>query len=88
MKIETINVENELKRFFEEVIRDSRKNLNAGGHNASKTLYNGMNYSVKENKNSIEADLLMPKSQGSNIAYGEFLNYGVRGTESGRSLKG
>ena len=40
-----------------------------------------MSYQIKENKNSFESDLLMPK-------YGEFINYGVKGVESGKSLKG
>lgn len=81
MKIETINVENELERFFKEVIRDSRKNLNSQGINASKSLYKSLNYNIQENKNSIEADFLMED-------YGDFIDKGVRGVESGRSLAG
>jgi len=79
--LETKNLEAELGRFFKEVIRQSRSNLTRGGNNASKRLYNEMDYTVKENKNSLEADFLMPD-------YGEFLDKGVKGTESGRSLKG
>ena len=79
--LETINLEKELERFFKQLIKQSRKNLKSDGSNASGNLSRNMSYQVKENKNSFEADLLMPK-------YGEFINYGVKGVESGKSLKG
>ena len=81
MKIETINVENELERFFKYVVQQSRTNLTKGKTNGSKKLYNSLDYNIKENPNSISADFLMED-------YGDFINYGVKGTESGRSLKG
>lgn len=87
-EIEYINVEKELDKFFKSVIKQSKQNLVSGGHNASKTLYRGMDYDVKVSKNSIDADFLMPKTQGSSIPYAEFLNYGVKGVKSGKSLKG
>ena len=86
--IETLNVEKELESFLKSVIKQSRKNLISGGHNASKHLYRNMKYDVNVGKNSIDADLLMPTSRGSKIPYAEFLNYGVKGVSSGTSLKG
>tara|TARA_R110001632_G_scaffold61870_2_gene149014 strand:- start:1846 stop:2361 length:516 start_codon:yes stop_codon:yes gene_type:complete len=85
--LETVNLEAELKRFFKEVIKESRKNLKDGGNIASKNLYNNMDYDVKVMPNSISADLLMPISMGDKISYAEFLNYGVKGATSGKSLK-
>ena len=81
MLLEAVNLEKELERFFKQLIKQSRKNLKSDGSNASGNLSRDMSYQVKENKNSFEADLLMPK-------YGEFINYGVKGVESGKSLKG
>ena len=86
--IKTINVEKELDRFFKSVIKESRKNLKSKGINASGNLSRTMDYNINVGENSIDADLLMAKMPGQNISYGEFVNYGVKGTESGRSLKG
>jgi hypothetical protein len=85
--LEHKNLEDELGRFFKEVIKQSRANLTRGGNNASKRLYKEMDYTVKENKNSFEADLLFPTDE-KGVIYGEFLNWGVKGVKSGRSLKG
>lgn len=71
----------ELDAFFKQVVRDSKKNLKANGAIASKDLYNSLKYQVKESKNSFEASLFMED-------YGTFINYGVKGTKSGKSLKG
>ena len=79
-KIPLINVENELNQFFKDVIRKSRKNLKAKDAIASKDLYRSLKSTVKENPNSIEASLNMED-------YGTFINYGVKGTKSGKSLK-
>tara|TARA_R110002020_G_scaffold444967_1_gene656670 strand:+ start:174 stop:671 length:498 start_codon:yes stop_codon:yes gene_type:complete len=81
MLLEAVNLEKELERFFKQLIKQSRKNLKSDGSNASGNLSRNMSYQIKENKNSFESDLLMPK-------YGEFINYGVKGVESGKSLKG
>lgn len=81
MKIKTINVENELDRFFKHLIKESRSNLTKQGINASKNLYRSMDYSISVGENSIDADFLIPD-------YGEFIDKGVRGVKSGRSLKG
>lgn len=79
--LEAVNLEKELERFFKELIKESRANLKKGNHKASGDLINKMDYSIKESKNSFEADFLMEN-------YGEFLNYGVKGVKEGKSLKG
>ena len=89
MKIETINVEQELERFFKEVIKQSRSNLTKGGHNASKDLYKKMDYDITVSKNSIDVDFLLPIGPGQSIGdipYGEYLDKGVKGTKEGKSL--
>lgn len=78
-QIEYINVEKELDRFFKSVIKQSRSNLTKQGINASKDLYRSLRHDVNVNKNSIEADFLMED-------YGDFIDKGVKGVESGRSL--
>ena len=78
--LETVNIEKELERFFKEVIKESRKNLKSGGHNASGDLSRSLNYNIKENPNSIEADFLMED-------YGDFIDKGVKGVKEGKSLK-
>lgn len=84
--LKTVNLEEELDRFFKELIKQSRANLTRGKNNASKTLYNEMNYSVEVNKNSFSASFNLPVGQGQNVPYGEYLDKGVKGIESGRSL--
>lgn len=79
--LETVNLEAELKRFFKQVIKESRKNLKADGSNASGDLSRSLNYSIKENPNSIEADFLMED-------YGDFIDKGVKGVKEGKSLAG
>ena len=90
-KLEPINVNKELERFFKSVIKQSRSNLNKGGNNASKDLYKKMDYDITVSKNSIDADFLMPLGAGQkmgDIPYGEFLDKGVKGVKEGRSLAG
>jgi len=86
--LEAVNLEKELERFFKELIKESRANLKKGNHKASGDLINKMDYSIKESKNSFEADFILPKARDSKKAYGEFLNYGVKGVKEGKSLKG
>lgn len=80
-EIKYINVENEFKRFFTSVISKSRQNLKTRGRVSSGDLYDSLDYDLKINKNSIEADLLMED-------YGDFIDKGVQGTREGRSLAG
>jgi len=77
--IKTINVEKELDRFFKSVIKESRKNLKSKGINASGNLSRTMDYNINVGENSIDADLLMQD-------YADFIDKGVKGVESGRSL--
>ena len=77
--IKSINVEAEFDKFFKAVIAESRQNLKF--NKASGALSKSLNYDVTENKNSITASFLMED-------YGDFIDKGVRGTESGRSLAG
>ena len=79
--LETINVEKELDKFYKSVIKQSRTNLTKQGINASKDLYKSLDYDIKISKNSIDTDLKMQD-------YGEFIDKGVKGVESGRSLAG
>lgn len=77
--IRYINVEAEFDRFFKAVIRESRVNLK--DKKASGALSKSLDYDVSENKNSLTASFIMED-------YGDFIDKGVRGTESGRSLAG
>lgn len=77
--LETVNIEKELERFFKEVIKESRSNLKKTNSNASGDLSRSLNYKIKENPNSIEADFLMED-------YGDFIDKGVKGTKEGKSL--
>ena len=79
--LEAKNLQKELNRFLNEVIKESRKNLKKGNNIASKDLYNNLKKTVKINPNSIEADI---KAED----YWKFINYGVKGVKSGKSLKG
>lgn len=79
--IKHINVKKEFDRFFKSVITKSRQNLKALGKNASGDLSKSLDYRFQENKNSIEADFLMED-------YGDFVDKGVKGTVSGKSLAG
>ena len=78
--LKTVNLEAELERFFKYVIQQSKTNLKRKDAIASKDLYNSLDYEFKVNKNSFEASLEMED-------YGTFINYGVKGVKSGKSLK-
>ena len=75
------NTEEILNKFFKELIKQSRSNLTRQKKNASKDLYNSLDYNVKVNPNSIESDFTMED-------YGDFIDKGVKGVESGKSLAG
>ncbi|NQY43171.1 MAG: hypothetical protein HRT87_07515 [Legionellales bacterium] len=79
--IQHINVQAEFDRFFKAVIKQSRSNLTKGNHNTFKNLYKSLKYDFNESKNSISAFLEMED-------YGEFLDKGVKGVKSGKSLAG
>ena len=68
------NVTEELNKFAKYVVSQSRANLTRGKKNASKQLYNSIEYKVKESKNSFQLEFLMED-------YGIFQDKGVSGVK-------
>ena len=68
------NVKDQLNRFAEYVISQSRANLTRGKKNSSKDLYNSLDSEVKVSKNSFELSFLMED-------YGLFQDKGVSGVK-------
>lgn len=81
LKIENTNTEEVLNRFADYVIQQARSRLTKGGTNASKDLYDSLKKKVVINPNSIEFDIDAED-------YWKFIDYGVKGTESGKSYNG
>jgi hypothetical protein len=81
VKINTENIETTLNSFADYVIQQARSRLTKGGTNASKELYNSLKKEVRINPNSIELDIEAKE-------YWKFIDYGVKGTESGKSNNG
>ena len=77
--IKYINVNEELESFWRHVIKQSRANLTRQGINSSKDLYKSLDYELTVSENSIDTDFIMED-------YGDFIDKGVKGVESGRSL--
>jgi hypothetical protein len=68
------NVTKELSRFAKYVVSQSRANLTRSKKNASKQLYNSIEYKLKESKNSFQLEFLMED-------YGIFQDKGVSGVK-------
>jgi hypothetical protein len=68
------NVTDELNKFAKYVVSQSRANLTRSKKNASKQLYNSIEYKVKESKNSFQLEFLMED-------YGIFQDKGVSGVK-------
>jgi len=85
MQIEYLNVERELQEFAKEVIKKSKANLKRLNKKASGDLINKMNYNLNESKNSFSLGIGWPENNGGK--YANFVNYGVKGVQSGKSLK-
>ena len=68
------NVQKELNRFAKYVVTQSRANLTRQKKNASKQLWQSIDYDLKVSKNSFQLDFLMED-------YGIFQDKGVSGTE-------
>ena len=68
------NITEELNKFAKYVVSQSRANLTRSKKNASKQLYNSIEYKVKESKNSFQLEFLMED-------YGIFQDKGVRGAD-------
>jgi len=70
-----MSVKQELTYFANEVINRSRSNLTQKKKNASKELYNSLDYELKVGKNSFSLSFVMED-------YGKFIDKGVKGSES------
>ena len=68
------NVQKELNRFAKYVVTQSRANLTRQKKNASKQLWQSIDYNLKVSKNSFQLEFLMED-------YGIFQDKGVSGTE-------
>ena len=68
------NVQKELNRFGKYVVSQSRANLTRQKKNASKQLWQSVDYDLKVSKNSFQLEFLMED-------YGIFQDKGVSGTE-------
>ena len=68
------NVTEELNKFAKYVVSQSKANLTRSKKNASKQLYNSIEYKVKESKNSFQLEFLMED-------YGVFQDKGVSGVK-------
>ena len=68
------NVQKELNRFAKYVVTQSRSNLTRQKKNASKQLWQSIDYDLKVSKNSFQLEFLMED-------YGIFQDKGVSGTE-------
>ena len=79
MQITPKNTKIELDKFFKAVIKKSRSNLKKNDSIASKDLYNNMKYESKGMPNSLQATLSLED-------YAKFVDQGVKGVSSGRSL--
>jgi len=70
-----------LQEFGKRVRQQARQNLSKSNKNVSKELWKSLEPNTKVSKNSLSMDFYMNP-------YGMFQNFGVRGTESGKSLRG
>ena len=84
--MEYLNVEKELEEFAKKIVKESKANLKRLNKKASGDLQNKMGYDLNTSPNSFELGIGWPENQGGK--YAEFVNYGVKGAKSGKSLKG
>lgn len=68
------NLENSLNKFGKDVVQQSRSRLTKGNKNASKDLYNSLDYDLSVGKNSFSLEFKMED-------YGKFIDQGISGTE-------
>jgi len=66
------NLSNVLNAFGKRVVKESKTALTKKKKNASKALYNSINYTFKESKNSFQLSINMED-------YGKFIDKGVKG---------
>ena len=70
-----------LQEFGKRVQQQTRLNLTKSDKNVSKELWNSIGNDISVGENSFSMDFVMNQ-------YGMFQNFGVKGTESGKSLRG
>lgn len=73
----SVEVKKAFDKFGKRVVKESRTALTKKKINASKELYNSINYTAKVSKNSIEFTLNM-------LDYGKFIDKGVKGAKSSK----
>ena len=73
-----MSIEKALNKFGKDVIQQSKQRLTKQKINASKELYNSLDYNVKVSKNSFELSFEMED-------YGKFIDKGVKGKEEDRT---
>jgi hypothetical protein len=76
-----LEVKKALDIFGKSVIKQARTQLTKKKKNASKDLYNTLDYNLKVSKNSFQLEFEMED-------YGQFINDGVKGTEENRTKSG
>jgi len=74
-------VKDALNKFGKSVVKQSRTQLTKKKKNASKKLYESIDYNLKVSKNSFELSFEMED-------YGQFINDGVKGTEENHTKSG
>jgi hypothetical protein len=72
-----MSIKKSLNKFGKAVVKESRTQLTKQKKNASKDLYNTLDYNVKVSKNSFELSFEM-------MDYGAYINDGVKGTKENR----
>lgn len=84
--MEYLNVKEELERFAKSIIKKSKANLKKDNIRAFGNLQDKMTYNLNVSKNSFSIGIGYPELQGGK--YAKFVNYGVKGVKSGKSLRG
>lgn len=72
-----MSVESNLNKFGKRVVKETRTRLTKEKINASKELYNSINYDLKVSKNSFELTFNMSD-------YGKFIDKGVKGKKESK----
>ena len=76
-----MSVKKALDKFGKSAVKQSRTQLTKKKKNASKDLYNSIDYNLKVSKNSFEMSFSMED-------YGAYINDGVKGTEENHTKSG
>lgn len=76
-----LDVEDTLRHFAKTVISQARRNLTLTSSIKTKKLYDSMKYDLTVSKNSFALAIMLEE-------YWKYIDYGVKGVESGKSLQG